>query len=184
MKDNITSLAWASAGGLCSIIYTTIVVIWEALSIEPVSAAVGVAAAAAAAEAGPGEHVITYRSEVEPLQSYVSFAGVLGTAGIIVFSFVVQMQVPTIFVEVRDPAQSPVSDAIPIVNASDEGEDDVRCLLLLLLLLAVCCCAQRAAAASGGDGDGGIASAGGGGNAAATSAWWCRVSTLHRAVHV
>ena len=93
--------------------------------------------------------MITYRSEVEPLQSYVSFAGVLGTAGIIVFSFVVQMQVPTIFVEVRDPAQSPVSDAIPIVNASDEGEDDVRCLLLLLLLLAVCCYAQRAAAASG-----------------------------------
>lgn len=93
VRDNITSLAWASAGGLCSIIYTTIVVVWEALTIEPVSAAVGAAAAAAAAEAGPGEHIITYRAESEPLERYVSFAGVLGTAGIIVFSFVVQMQV-------------------------------------------------------------------------------------------
>lgn len=93
VKDNITSLAWASAGGLCSIIYTTIVVVWEALTIEPVSAAVGAAAAAAAAEAEPGEHIITYRAENEPLEPYVSFAGVLGTAGIVVFSFVVQMQV-------------------------------------------------------------------------------------------
>ena len=93
MKDNITSLAWASAGGLCSIIYTTIVVVWEALTIEPVSAAAGAAAAVAAAKAEPGEHILTYRAENEPLESYVSFAGVLGTAGIVVFSFVVQMQV-------------------------------------------------------------------------------------------
>ena len=34
-----------------------------------------------------------YRAESEPLEPYVSFAGVLGTAGIVVFSFVVQMQV-------------------------------------------------------------------------------------------
>lgn len=93
MKDNITSLAWASAGGVCSIIYTTIVVVWEAVTIEPVSAAIDVAAAAVAAEAASGEHISTYRAENEALESYVSFAGVLGTAGIVVFSFVVQMQV-------------------------------------------------------------------------------------------
>ena len=93
VKDNITSLAWASAGGLCSIVYTTIVVVWEALTIEPVSAAVAAAAAEAEAEAGPGEQIITYRAESEPLERYASFAGVLGTAGIVVFSFVVQMQV-------------------------------------------------------------------------------------------
>ena len=93
VKDNITSLAWASAGGLCSIVYTTIVVVWEALTIEPVSAAVGAATAAAAAGAGPGEQIVTYRAETEPLERYDSFAGVLGTAGIVVFSFVVQMQV-------------------------------------------------------------------------------------------
>ena len=68
LRDNVTSLAWASCGGLCSVIYTVIIVAYQSFTLETVTVAAAEAAERAAEVAGlTEEEAVHYRSDAEPM---------------------------------------------------------------------------------------------------------------------
>ena len=96
LQPSLTILAKTSFVGLASVIFTTFVVAFELLANGP--AAQGTAEGATFATAA----VVT-EATPHDLIEFGSLQDVLSTAGIVVFGFVVQIQVVNIFYEVPDP---------------------------------------------------------------------------------